>query len=132
IPDKRRAFAYDALSYNSSAVGGPALVAIMVLFVPAPAALWMLSAAAALGAVSAVVIRRPSHTAPGGSVWQSVKAGLQQIVGNRRLAVVTGASTLTQLGQGGLAIAAVALSIERIGSAAEGAVLVTAFAVGSL
>ncbi|WP_336716046.1 hypothetical protein, partial [Arthrobacter sp. USHLN218] len=36
------------------------------------------------------------------------------------------------LGQGGLAIAAVALSIERIGSAAEGAVLVTAFAVGSL
>lgn len=132
IPDKRRAFAYDALSYNSSAVGGPALVAIMVLFVPAPAALWMLSAAAALGAVSAVVIRRPSPAAPGGSVWQSVKAGLQQIVGNRRLAVVTGASTLTQLGQGGLAIAAVALSIERIGSAAEGAVLVTAFAVGSL
>lgn len=132
IPDKRRAFAYDALSYNASAVGGPALVAVLVLFVPAPAALWMLSAAAALGAVSAFVIRRSSHSAPDGSVWQSVKAGLGQIVGNRRLAVVTGASTLTQLGQGGLAIAAVALSIERVGSAAEGAVLVTAFAVGSL
>ena len=132
IPDKRRAFGYDALSYNVSAVGGPALVAIMLLLVPAPAAMWMLSAAAALGVVSAVVIRRSSHSAPDVSVWRSVKAGLHQIVGNRRLAVVTGASTLTQLGQGGLAIAAVALSIERIGSAAEGAVLVTAFAVGSL
>jgi MFS family permease len=132
IPDKRRAFAYDALSYNASAVGGPALVAVMLLLVPAPAALWMLSAAAALGAVSAVVIRRSSHSAPDGSVWESVKAGLGQIIGNRRLAVVTGASTLTQFGQGGLAIAAVALSIERIGSAAEGAVLVTAFAIGSL
>jgi hypothetical protein len=46
--------------------------------------------------------------------------------------VVTAASTLTQLGQGGLAIAAVALSIERIGSPSDGALVVTSFAVGSL
>ena len=50
IPDPRRAFAYDALSYNISAVAGPALVALMVTFLPAGTALWLLSAAALLGA----------------------------------------------------------------------------------
>lgn len=132
IPDERRAFAYDALSYNLSAVAGPALVAITVTFFPAQAALGVLSAAAFLGALGATAIRLPSHAAAGGPVWRTVAAGLRQIFGHRPLAVVTASSTLSQLGQGGLAVAAIALSIERIGSPGEGALLVTAFAVGSL
>src|SRR5919107_1189846 len=49
IPGGRRAFAFDALSYNVSAVAGPAFVAIMAVFLPAGAALAVLSATAAAG-----------------------------------------------------------------------------------
>ncbi len=132
IPDGRRAFAYDALSYNVSAVAGPALVAITVVLFPAQVALWVLAAAAIVGAVSSAVIKLPSHAAERVSVWRAVSSGLRQLLGHRPLAVVTAASTLSQLGQGGLAVAAVALSVERIGSPQDGALLVTAFAVGSL
>jgi hypothetical protein len=132
IPDQRRAFAYDALSYNISAVAGPALVAVMATFLPGGAALWVLSAAALAGAISAAATGLKARGRISGSVWQTVKSGLHRILSHRPLAVVTGASTLSQLGQGGLAVAAVALSIERIGTPGEGALLVTAFAVGSL
>jgi MFS family permease len=132
IPDTRRAFAYDALSYNVSAVAGPAFVAIMVAFFPAGASLGALAVAALLGAVNVNVIGLEPRPAAPVSPRQAVAAGLQHIFGYRPLAVLTAASTLTQIGQGGLAIAAVALSIDRVGSPSEGALVVTAFAVGSL
>jgi hypothetical protein len=132
IPDVRRAFAYDALSYNFSAVAGPAFVAIMSAFFPAGASLGVLAAAAVLGAVSVSVVGLQPNSAARVSPWRAIGAGLHRMFRYRPLAVVTAASTLSQLGQGGLAIAAVALSIDRIGSPGEGAVVVTAFAVGSL
>ncbi|MCU1517321.1 MAG: hypothetical protein JWQ75_2042 [Pseudarthrobacter sp.] len=132
IPDQRRAFAYDALSYNISAVAGPALVAVMAVFLPGGAALWVLSAASLIGALSAATTQLKARGATALSVWSTVRSGLHRILSYRPLAVVTGASTLSQLGQGGLAVAAVALSIERSGSPGQGALLVTAFAVGSL
>ncbi|WP_345153724.1 MFS transporter [Arthrobacter ginkgonis] len=132
IPDQRRAFAYDALSYNMSAVAGPALVAVTALFFPAQAALGGLAVAAVLGALSTVAIGLRSHGAAGVSVGRSVIDGLGHILGHRPLAVVTGASTLSQVGQGGLAVAAVALSLERTGAPSDGALLVTSFAIGSL
>lgn len=132
IPDKRRAFAYDALSYNISAVAGPALVAVLAAFLPGGAALRVLAAAALLGAVSASAAGLKARGATGISVWLTVRSGLHRIVNHRPLAVMTGASTLSQVGQGGLAVATVALSIERVGSAGAGAMLVTAFAFGSL
>jgi MFS family permease len=132
IPDTRRAFAYDALSYNVSAVAGPAFVAVMATFFPAGVSLGALAVAAVLGAVSVNVIGLEPRQAAPVSPRRAMAAGLQHIFGYRPLAVVTAASTLTQLGQGGLAIAAVALSIDRVGSPSEGAMVVTAFAVGSL
>ncbi|MCG2624361.1 hypothetical protein LVY72_20935 [Arthrobacter sp. I2-34] len=132
MPDRRRAFAYDALSYNVSAVAGPALVGLAALFFPAQVALGLLAAAAVLGALSTAAIGLRSHAAAGVSVARSVLDGLGHILGHRPLAVVTAASTLSQLGQGGLAVAAVALSIERTGAPGDGALLVTSFAIGSL
>jgi hypothetical protein len=132
IPDQRRAFAYDALSYNMSAVAGPALVAAAAVFFPAQLALAALAAAAVLGALGTAAIGLRSHAAAGVSVGRSVRDGLGHILGHRPLAVVTAASTLSQLGQGGLAVAAVALSIQRTGAPGDGALLVTSFAVGSL
>ncbi|MFJ5699034.1 MFS transporter [Arthrobacter sp. NPDC093139] len=128
----RRAFAYDALSYNISAVAGPAAVAIIVAFLPAKAALMLLAVSAAVGSVAVRTVRLHPHTRAEVTPWRAAKAALRRIVLHRPLAVVTAASTLTQLGQGGLAIAAIALSIERIGSPGEGAALVTSFAAGSL
>jgi hypothetical protein len=132
IPDGRRAFAYDALSYNVSAVAGPAVVAIIAAFLPAAAALWVLAAAAGAGSVAVRAVRLSPHLRAEGSPWEAIKSGLGRIFSHRPLAVVTASSTLTQLGQGGLAIAAVALSIERSGSPGQGAAVVTSFAVGSL
>jgi len=132
IPDGRRAFAYDALSYNFSAVAGPAFVAVMLAFFPAGASLMVLAAAAVVGAFCVSIIGLRPHAAVTISPWRAIAAGLHRIFRHRPLAVVTAASTLSQLGQGGLAIAAVALSMDRIGSPSEGALVVTAFAVGSL
>ncbi|MGP0224730.1 MFS transporter [Paenarthrobacter sp. NCHU4564] len=132
IADGRRAFAYDALSYNVSAVAGPALVAAIAAFLPARAALAVLALAAVAGALAVGILKLRPHGRSAGSPWQAITSGLRRIFGHRPLAVVTASSTFTQLGQGGLAVAAIALSIERIGSPAEGAAVVTSFAVGSL
>lgn len=132
IPDSRRAFACDALSYNVGAVGGPAVVALISAFLPAQAALLVLALMAALCPVSLRAVGLQPHARAGVSLWRAIRDGLQRIFNHRPLAVVTFSSTFTQLGQGGLAIAAVALSIDRVGSPSEGAAVVTAFAVGSL
>jgi hypothetical protein len=104
----------------------------MATFFPPGASLGALAVAALLGAVNVNVIGLEPRPAAPVSPRQAVAAGLQHIFGYRPLAVLTAASTLTQIGQGGLAIAAVALSIDRVGSPSEGALVVTAFAVGSL
>jgi hypothetical protein len=104
----------------------------MAALLPAQAAMFVLSAAALLGAVCVAAIGLPAHGAREHSVWSTTLAGLRHIFGHRPLAVVTVSSSLTQLGQGGLAVAAVSLSIDRIGSPADAALLVTAFAAGSL
>lgn len=132
MPDVRRAFAYDALSYNISAVAGPALVAVIATFLPARTALWVLAAAASLGSVAVCTLGLKARSGDSGSPWQAIKAGLHRISNHPPLAVVTASSTLTQLGQGGLAIAGVALSLERAGSASSGAAVMTSFAIGSL
>lgn len=133
VPDIRRAYAYDALSYNIAAVGGPAIVALIALFLPAQLALAFLATAAALGPLTLRGVRLLRHTpCEGASLWQAISAGLKRIFSHRPLAVVTISSTFTQLGQGGLATTAVAISIERVGSASDGALIVTAFASGSL
>ncbi|MFB8369621.1 MFS transporter [Pseudarthrobacter sp. NPDC055928] len=132
VPDVRRAFAYDALSYNASAVAGPAVVAVCASFLPAHVSLIVLAAAAALGSACVRAIGLRPHAQARSSPFEAIKAGLQRISGHRQLALVTASYSLSQLGQGALAVAAVALSLERAGSPSEGAALVTSFALGSL
>jgi hypothetical protein len=131
-PDARRAFGFDALSYNFSAVAGPAAVAVLSIFLPPQAIMCLLALSAALGAAGICCIRLRTHPPADISPWRAVLAGLHHTFGHRKLSVVTVASTVSQIGQGGLAIAAVSLSIARVGSPGDGAIVVTAFAVGSL
>jgi MFS family permease len=132
IPDERRAYANDALSYNLGAVAGPAIVATAATVSSAELAMLLMAASAVFGAVATVFTRLSALAVTTGSIWMAMRAGLTHIARHRPLAVVTASGTLSQLGNGGLAISAVALSLERIGSPDAGAIIVSAAAIGGL
>jgi MFS family permease len=132
IPDERRAYANDALSYNLGAVAGPAIVATAATVGSAELAMLLMAASAVFGAVATVFTRLSALAVTTGSIWMAMRAGLAHIAKHRPLAVVTASGTLSQLGNGGLAISAVALSLERIGSPDAGAIIVSAAAIGGL
>ncbi|GAA2044394.1 MFS transporter [Agromyces tropicus] len=136
IPEERRAYAIDALAYNLGAVAGPAAVAAAAALGSARIATLAMAAAALVGAVATVPLRLRPAAHPDGherpSFLGTIAAGFRHIATHRPLAVITASGTLSQFGSGGLAIAAVALSVARTGDAGEGAVIVTAFAIGGL
>lgn len=132
IPDERRAYANDALSYNIGAVGGPAIVATAATLGSAQLAMLLMAGSALLGALATASLLLSPLAVTTGSVWSAMRAGLTHIAKHRPLAVVTASGTLSQFGNGALPIAAVALSLERVGSADVGAVIVSASAIGGL
>jgi len=133
IPNERRAYAIDALSYNLGAVAGPAAVAAVTALGSARVATLVMAGAALLGALGTIPLGlRPAASAPHASMLGTIAAGFRHIATHRPLAVITTSGTVSQFGAGGLAIAAVALAVARGGDAAEGAIIVTAFAIGGL
>ena len=133
IPNERRAYAIDALAYNLGAVGGPAAVAAATALGSARLATLVMAAAALVGMVGTIPLGlRPAASAQHASMLGTIAAGFRHIATHRPLAVITASGTLSQFGAGGLAIAAVALAVARSGDAAEGAMIVTAFAIGGL
>ncbi len=133
IPNERRAYAIDALAYNLGAVGGPAAVAAATALGSARLATLVMAAAALVGMVGTIPLGlRPAASAPHASMLGTIAAGFRHIATHRPLAIITASGTLSQFGAGGLAIAAVALAVARSGDAAEGAIIVTAFAIGGL
>jgi hypothetical protein len=132
IADVHKAYAYDALSYNIASVAGPGVVAFAALSGSNRLGMWLMAAAAAVGAVGALALRLRARPASTETVFRTIASGTRHLVLHRPLAVVTTSGTIATLGQGALPIAAVALSLERAGSADEAAVIVTAFAIGGL
>lgn len=133
IPDERRAYAIDALAYNLGAVAGPAAVAAATALGSARIATLLMAASALLGALGTIPLGlRPVASEPHASMLGTIAAGFRHIATHRPLAVITSSGTLSQFGSGGLAIAAVALAVASSGNAADGALIVTAFAVGGL
>jgi MFS family permease len=133
IPGERRAYAIDALAYNLGAVAGPAAVAAATAFGSARMATLLMAASALLGAIGTIPLRlRAVAGEPHASMLRTIAAGFRHIATHRPLAVITTSGTLSQFGSGGLAIAAVALSVQRGGDAGGGALIVTAFAIGGL
>ncbi|MWB99383.1 MFS transporter [Agromyces seonyuensis] len=134
IAEERRAFAVDALAYNTGSVVGPALVAATAVVGSARPALLLLAALALLGVGGAALAKlrpRAPHDERTG-VLAEIRAGLAHITRHRPIALVTASGTINQFGAGALAISAVALAIALVGDAARGAVIVTAFAIGGL
>jgi hypothetical protein len=129
IPDERRAYALDALSYNLGSVAGPAVVAAATALGSARIGMAAMAVAALLGTLGTRLPPRPASTT---SVWRTMGDGLRHITLHRPLMLVTSSGTLSQFGGGALAIAAVILSVERAGDPGGGAVIVSAFAIGGL
>jgi hypothetical protein len=132
IHHERRAYAMDALSYNLGSVAGPALVAMATTLASARLALGIMALAALLGAAGTLATRLKPRPVPSGSIWNSMAAGLRHITRHRPLMIVTTSGTISQLGGGALPIVAVVVAIERAGNPADGAIIVSAFAVGGL
>ncbi|WP_395243980.1 MFS transporter [Agromyces sp. MMS24-K17] len=133
IPDERRAYAIDALAYNLGSVIGPAVVAAAAALGSARIATLLMAASAVVGAIGTVPLRlRPAGGPARASMWRTMGRGIRHIALHRPLAVITTSGTVSQFGAGGLAIAAVALSMQRTGDASQGALVVTAFAIGGL
>jgi hypothetical protein len=132
IPEERRAYAFDALSYNISSVAGPGVVAVAGLTGIGRLGMLLMATAALMGALGTIGLVAPARPANGATFMGTIAAGLKHLTLHRPLVVVTTSGTLNAVGNGALPIAAVALALERTGSAADGALIVTAFAIGGL
>lgn len=135
VANDSRGYAADALSYNVGSVAGPAIAAVAVGAGTARYAMLALAAFALAGSVAALALRIRPHAGDGAErprVLRQVGDGLAYLVRHRPIAVVTSAGTLSQLGGGALPIAAIALAVQRTGTADRAAWFVTAFAVGAL
>ncbi|WP_294180771.1 MFS transporter [uncultured Schumannella sp.] len=130
--DARRGYAHDALSYNVGSVGGPALVAVLAVAGSPRTALLVLAAIGLLGCAGLFALRLAPRPAPRVGAVRTMATGMRHLVAHRPIAIVTLSGTLSQLGAGGLAVAAVAVALERAGSAERAAWVVTAFAIGGL
>ncbi|WP_181408906.1 MFS transporter [Schumannella soli] len=133
IADERRAYADDGVSYNIASVGGPALAALVVAVADARVAALVTAGVAVLGAVGMLALHftpRPLHDDL--HLGRDLLAAVRALTRHRPLAAVTASGTLSQVGQGALPIAAIALAHERAGSADLGGWIVTAFALGAL
>jgi hypothetical protein len=111
---------------------GPAIVAAATAFGSGQLAMALMAVAALAGVLGTFATRLQPRPVPTGSMLSTMGAGLRHITLHRPLAIVTTSGTLSQLGGGALAIAAVVVAIERAGNAQNGAVIVSAFAIGGL
>ena len=132
IPDERRAYALDALSYNLGSVAGPAMVAAATALGSGRSAMVLMALMALAGVLGTFATRLQPRPVPSGSMLSTMGAGLRHITLHRPLMIVTTSGTLSQLGGGALPIAAVVVALERAGDADDGAILVAAFAIGGL
>lgn len=132
IADERAAYAYDALSYNISSVAGPGIVAVAAVTGFSRLGMLLMAGAALAGALGAFALRMAARPRGAETFLGTIAAGARHLTGHAPLRLVILSGGVSQFGAGALPIAAIALSLERAGSAAQGAVIVTAFAIGGL
>jgi hypothetical protein len=131
-PAQRRAQGWDAVSYGIGSTVGPAIVAaIAALASPLIAVASLGGAALAAGALTMTLPRsRTGSSAARSSL--TAWAALRFMAASGPLRRVTAATALTALSTGGLPIIAIALGFELTSRPGNGAVLVTAYGLGTL
>src|SRR4051794_23675273 len=132
-----RSFGVDALTYDVAGIAGPAVGALVAARAGAGTAAVVLAAAALAGVgVLALLPRRPDAArAERAGEQPALVAGLllgaRAIAADRTLAVVTGATSVAQLGFGALPVV-VAVAADRRGDPSTAGVLLVAMTVGGL
>jgi predicted MFS family arabinose efflux permease len=132
VPESKlpRAFGLDSLTYNVSAIAGPALAGLLAGLWSAAGACVALSCVALVGALVLSTlrprIRRWDAAAP-----PSMLTGARAIITNPVLATVTAASSAGQLGPGALAVVAAVLATAHHRPSAAG-LLLTSVALGAV
>ncbi|MET9881758.1 MFS transporter [Streptomyces sp. NPDC006430] len=131
-PERDRAYAWDASTYNAAAVTAPAAIGLAAALGWVAPAMAVLALAGALAAALAATLpygapphRDAAPDAPG------LGAGLAALWRIRELRAITTATTLAFVGIGMLTTTSVLLAA-RLGSPGAGGMLMTAFAVGAL
>lgn len=132
IPDPRRAYAQDSLAYTVASIGGPALAALAIAATSARGAMLLMAGIALIGVLGSFSLAITAREAERVSIGRTIAAGIRHLVRHRPIAIVTLAGTLSQVGGGAAGVAAIGLSIERVGSTAAAAWIITAFAIGGL
>lgn len=132
ISGERRAFALDALSFNISTIVGPSIVAVTTALASARLALAVLALSALIGVAGTAFTNLRPRSKPSRSIPRTIAAGLHHITMHRPLMLVITSGAVTQLGQGALPVTAVLLALDRAGSAGDGALIMSIFAMGGL
>lgn len=132
IADPRRAYAQDSLSYTVASISGPAIVGLAIAVGSARTAMLAMAVLALVGVVGSLGLAMEARPAPTIGVRRTIAAGITHLVRHRPIAIVTLAGTLSQVGGGAAGVAAINLSLERLGSTAAAAWILTAFAIGGL
>ena len=134
VPSERlsASFGLEALTYNISGIAGPALAAVLAGTFGAQVAVLALAGCAVVGAAAlATLPLRPTSPDVDGKKGARLNDGLLAVIRDRILAVVTGASSIGQIGAGALPVIAAVLAT-RLHNPAFSGWLMTAVAVGAL
>ncbi|MWV57714.1 MFS transporter [Rathayibacter sp. VKM Ac-2754] len=132
IADPRRAYAQDSLSYTVASISGPAIAGLAIGVGSARVAMLAMAVLALVGVLGSLALVMEPRPMPTVGVRRTIAAGVTHLVRHRPIAVVTLAGTLSQVGGGAAGVAAIGLSLERLGSTDGAAWILTAFAVGGL
>ena len=124
-----RAFGLDALTYNSAGIVGPAVAAVVAGATSPNLGIYALSGCAALGGALIALLPVPPRPERSPAARTNVLTGIRYLARNRVLAVVTGATTLGQIGMGALPIITALIAEQHQHTAAAGWLL-AALAVG--
>jgi len=129
-PSTRRAYAWDAATYNAASVAGPAIAAGAAHFwSPGPATVALAGGALAAAALVATLPHRAEpQERPTGA---ALAAGLRALWRVPELRAITAATTASFVGIGGLTLTTV-LFAAHLGDASGAGPLLTAFALGAL
>jgi Major Facilitator Superfamily len=125
-----RAFGLDSLFYNVASMVGPAAAGVTAAAINPAAAQYVLAASAAVGALGVASLPLPRRTHPSGSTRLGLLSGVREIVHQPTLRTVSLASSLGQIGPGGLAVVAAVLATSQHRPAGSG-LLLTAVAAGA-
>lgn len=132
IADPRRAYAQDSLSYTVASISGPAIAGLAIGLGSARTAMLAMAGLALIGVVGSLGLVMEARPTPTIGVRATIAAGITHLVRHRPIAIVTLAGTLSQIGGGAAGVAAISLSLERVGGTVAAPWLLTAFAVGGL